>query len=124
MTNYVYSFRDARGITFEDGLNPNSTIRFGRTIAPKTVDGLKLTNVRSDTVIVRQVDPRGADCKDCAAVLEPLSARLILTGSRNNKAALVAMLNTLVKAVVDNHDALLNGSLPAPDAVIVIDPAV
>lgn len=122
MTSYNYSARDARGITFEDALNPNSTIRFSRTIAPKTVDGLRLTNVRSDVVVLRQSDPRGTACVDCTTVLEPLSARLILSGSTANALNTEKALATLLNAVWSNRTVLLRGSLPTSTDAITVDP--
>lgn len=124
MTTYNYSNRDARGITYEDALNPNSTIRFSRTIAPKTVDGLRLTNVRSDVVVLRQKDPRGPDCVDCTSVLEPLSARLILSGSDKNSPEMEKALATLLNAVWSNRTVLLRGSLPTSSDDIVINPVL
>lgn len=125
MTNFTYSARDARSITFEDALNPNSTIRFTRTVAPKTVDGYKLTNVRSDTVVLRQVDPRpAAGAPYETNVQEPLSARLILSGSVAATVEMEKELATLLHAVWFNRAALLRGSLPSSTAVVTLDPAV
>lgn len=124
MTNYAYSFRDAKGITFEAESDPNSTVRFSRTISPKTVDGLKLVNVRSDVVVLRQADPRGPECTDCTSVLEPLSVRLITSGSRDNTAVTEKMLATLLNTVWANRSVLLNGSLPNSETAIVVDPVL
>lgn len=124
MSNYEYSTRDARGITFEDALNPTSTIRFTRVVSPKTVDGVKLINVRSDTVVVRSVDPRFVDCRDCTTVLEPLSYRLITSGSITSKAEGEKALATLLWNVWNNRDALLRGSLPSSTALVTVDPVI
>lgn len=124
MTNYAYSFRDAKGITFEAESDPNSTVRFSRTISPKTVDGLKLVNVRSDIVVLRQADPRGAGCTDCTSVREPLSVRTIISASRDNQAVTEKMLATSLKAIWDNRAILLNGSLPNSETAIVVDPVI
>lgn len=124
MSKFQYSFRDARGITFEDGIDPNSTVRFSRTVSPKTVDGMKLTNVRSDTVVLRQADPRAVDCVDCGSVREPLSVRIITSASQNNYAVTEKMLATALAAVWANRSILLKGSLPTSEALITIDPVL
>lgn len=123
MTNYTYSSRDARSITFEDAMDPLSTVRFTRTIAPKTVDGQKLTNVRSDIVVLRNVDPRPAGTYT-TTVQEPVSARLILSGSMASAAHMEKELATLLHAVWFNRATLLRGSLPSSVATVAIDPDV
>lgn len=124
MSNYIFQSRDARGITFESPLDVNSTLRFSRTVGPKTVDGLKLTNVRSDTVVVRQVDPRSGDCQDCTSVAEALSVRIIVSGSTASASKLESALATVIKAVWDNRTTLLRGSLPSDTSAIAIDPPI
>lgn len=120
MSNYLYQSRDARNVTFEDPADPNSTLSFKRVFAPKVVNKQQLINVRSETVVLRKVDPRDETCTDCSVLLEPLSARLTFSGS--NPAALKAMWNTLRDAVDSNIDALVKGHSIPDNAVIVIDP--
>lgn len=124
MANYEYSTRDARGITYEDPLNPNSTLRATRSVNPKTVSGLKLTNVKSEVVVVRQVDPRPADCTDCAVVLEPFSVRISISGSPGIAAEEEKALASAIKFAWENRAILMRGSLPSSEAVIVIDPVI
>ena len=123
-TNYSFQSRDARGVTLESPLDVNSTIRFSRTVGPKTVDGLKLTNVRSDTVVVRQVDPRSVDCTDCTSVNEPISVRVIISGSTKSSANVQKALATVLNAVWVNRTILLRGSLPPDTALVPIDPDI
>lgn len=122
MDLYIYSARDARGITFEDAQDPNSTIRFTRNVAPKTVDGLKLTNVKTEAIVVRQTDPRSVDCTDCTGVLEPFSVRVSVNGSTRITAQKEKALATALKAIWDNRTVLLRGSLPTSDSSIGVDP--
>lgn len=121
MSNYQYQARDSQSITFENPLNPRDIVRVKRTVSPKVVDKLPLTNVRSDVSILRAVDPRTGTCIDCNQVLEPLSARVILSGS--NAAELKNMWKTISALVFSEIDTLLRGSLPTDNTVIVIDPA-
>lgn len=120
--NYQFSNRDQKGITFEAPLDPTNTIRFTRSVAGKTVDGLRLQNVRSEIIVNRQHDPRLQSCVDCSTVREPLSARITMSGSTASAEEIKHMLNTLVAAVNQNVNLLVHGSLPAMDAAIVIDP--
>ena len=120
MSNYLYQSRDARNVTFESPIDPHSTFTFKRAVTDKVVNKLPLTNVRSEAVILRKVDPRGAECTDCTSILEPLSVRLILSGS--NPAELKAMWNTLRKGVDSQIDAMVAGRSVPDNAVIVIDP--
>lgn len=120
MSKYLYQSRDARNVTFESPIDPNSTFSFKRAITDKVVNKTPLTNVRSEAVVLRKVDPRGVDCTDCTPLLEPLSARLILSGS--NPVELKAMWNTLRGNVDSQIDTMVHGRAVADNADLVIDP--
>lgn len=120
MSKYLYQSRDARNVTFESPTDPNSTFSFKRAITDKVVNKVPLTNIRSEAVVLRKVDPRGAQCTDCSPLLEPLSARLILSGS--NPVELLAMWNTLRDNVDSQIDVMIHGRAVADNAILTIDP--
>lgn len=122
MSQYLFQSRDARNVTFEHPIDPNSTLSFKRVITDKVVNKVQLTNVRSEAVVLRKKDPRPVDRTDCTPLLEPLTARVILSGS--NPTELVNMWNTLKLAVDSQIDAMVNGRAVPDNAALVIDPVI
>lgn len=85
----------------------------------KTVDALKLHNIRTEYVVTREQTPIGvADTN----IREPLSVRLITTGSDMNQVEIDKMIDTLFAAVNTLRVERAAGRLPSPDTVLVIDP--
>lgn len=117
--NYVIADRDQNSVLFEDPNNTSSTFRHKRNLGRKDVDGLKLHNIRSEYICMRTKTPTGvADTN----IREPLSVRLICTGSDANQAEIDKMIDTLVEAVKSSRSVRAAGRLLPSDSVIVIDP--
>lgn len=118
--NYVIADRDQNSVLFEDPSKASSTMRVKRNLGRKTVDTLKLHNIRSEYIVSRESTPQGvADTN----IREPLTVRLITTGSDSNQVEIDKMINTLFAAVNQLRAERAAGRLPAPDTVLVIDPA-
>lgn len=119
MTNYVLADRDQNTVLFEDPTKASSTFRIKRNLGRKLVDELKLHNIRSEYVVAREVTPAGVTDSN---IREPLTVRLITTGSDQNQAAIDKMIDTLFAAVVQLRVERAAGRLPSPDTVLTIDP--
>lgn len=119
MTNYVLADRDQNVVLFEDPSKASSQFRIKRNLGRKTVDALKLHNIRAEYVVTREKTPEGVDD---ANIREPLSVRLITTGSDMNQAEIDKMIDTLFAAVIQLRVERAAGRLPGPDTVLAIDP--
>ena len=119
MTNYVLADRDQNVVLFEDPTKASSTFRIKRNLGRKLVDDLKLHNIRSEYVIAREVTPEGVTDSN---IREPLTVRLIASGSDQNQNEIDKMIDTLMAAVFQLRVERAAGRLPGPDTVLTIDP--
>lgn len=119
MTNYVLADRDQNVVLFEDPTKASSTFRIKRNLGRKLVDDLKLHNIRSEYVIAREVTPDGVTDGN---IREPLTVRLIASGSDQNQTEIDKMIDTLMAAVIQLRVERAAGRLPGPDTVLAIDP--
>lgn len=117
--NYVFADRDQNSVLFEDPNNVSSTFRHKRNLGRKDVDSVRLHNIRSEYIVQRQKTPVGIDNP---TVREPLSVRLITTGSDANQVEIDKMIDTLMAAVKATREARAAGRLIPSDVVIEIDP--
>ena len=125
MSNYTFSNRDSNSITFEDPLNASSDMRIKRAVSPRVFAGTTVKNYRSEVIVHREPSLM-PDCVDpCKPqVEEPITVRLIVSGSRTQSANLKKMVDTAYAAWVANSAALTSGGLPSSSYEPVIDPTV
>lgn len=121
MSNYAFADRDQNSVLFEDPTNSSSTFRHKRNLGRKDVDSVRLHNIRSEYIIQRTKTPNGITD---VTVREPLSVRLITTGSDANQSEIDKMISTLIAAVLATRQERAAGRLIPSDTAIVIDPIV
>lgn len=121
MSNYVIADRDQNSVLFEDPNNTASTLRHKRNLGRKVVDEARLHNIRSEYIIQREHTPSGITDLN---IREPLSVRVIITGSDGNQAELDKMVDTLFKVVSDSKAVRAAGRLLPSDSVLTINPTV
>lgn len=124
--SYVYLTRDKNQITFEDPLNPTSTLVQRRKVTFPNISGNRVPFVRSETRIDRHVDPRDPACiKDCSILdaAQSLNLTFVVANTPSGAAQAKAMWETMKKYIDVNIDILLSGRSLADNAVIEVDPA-
>lgn len=123
--NYTFSNRDSNSITFEDPLNASSDMRIKRAVSPRVFAGTTVKNYRSEVIVHREPNLM-PDCVDpCKpSVEEPVTVRLIVSGSKTQAAILKKMVDTAYAAWVENSAALTTGGLPSSSFEPTIDPTV
>ena len=107
---------DSNSVTFADPSNIQHTFRVKNTRTPKQVFGISLTNNRLEFIENDTADQSNGD----KTVKEPLSVRVVISGSLEAKAELTQMwLDT--KANVDSAitDGALDGFKPTHTTAIV-----
>lgn len=119
--SYVIADRDQNSVLFEDPNNTNSTFRHKRNLGRKDVDGVRLHNIRSEYIVQRTKQPSGIVD---STIREPLSVRLITTGSDQNQAEIDKMIDTLILAVHANRASRAAGRLIPSDVTLSIDPTI
>lgn len=107
---------------FADPSNPTNTTTVNFTTQPKNAGDVKVTNARTEINSLRPnvavVDPACTDPCKTQSRTENLSARLVISGSIENK----AQIQQLLKDLVYNANSIINdtasGFPPGDDLII------
>lgn len=104
--------QDAQSVTYKDPLDPKYTFRDKSTSAPKTIDGIRATNLVKEFIV--NDSPRVASDLTSELFADPISVRLKLSGSPNSVAhvaRIVADLNDQVQTWLTAENAMLGFEL-------------
>lgn len=115
-------FRGLGNAVYADPSNPNNTVTVNFNTQPKNAGDTKVTNVRTEIHSLRPntpvTDPSCTDPCKVQSRTENLSARLIISGSIENKTE----VQQLLKDLAYNANSILNdtasGFPPGDDLVI------
>lgn len=115
-------YRGQGNAVFADPSNPNNTVTVTFTTQPKNAGDTKVTNVRTEIHSLLPntpvVDPSCTDSCKTQSRTENLSARLVISGSIENK----AQVQQLLKDLAYNANSVINdtasGFPPGDDLVI------
>lgn len=119
--SFVERTRDL--ISLEHPSKPLCAFNIRRALGNKNLSGITLRNIRFEVYETDVIDPRPADCTDCTEVQEPISVRLIVSGSSNAQARLQQMVRNVCAAYIQNEAQFAKGSLPS-NSVVISDEAV
>lgn len=110
-------------LSLEHPSKPLCHFSFRRALGNKTLSGTTVRNIRTEVYENDVIDPRPVDCVDCTDVQEPISVRLIVSGSSAAQPRLSQMVQNVCAAFLQNKETLALGSLPN-NQVVVSDNAV
>lgn len=116
--NFQYVERTRDLLTFENPSKPLNVFNMRRALGNKNLAGYNLQNVRTEVYETDVIDPRSEDCTDCSVVNEPISVRLIVSGSVPAADRLKQMVRNVCAAYIRNESTFTRGSLPSQDVVI------
>lgn len=110
-------------LSLEHPSKPLCHFSFRRALGNKTLSGTTVRNIRTEVYENDVIDPRPEDCADCTEVQEPISVRLIVSGSSAAQPRLLQMVKNVCTAFIENQPVLSVGSLPS-NSVVVSDDSV
>lgn len=115
-----YLYVDRNSITFAAPSDPTLTLRFSRAMQGKNVGKLKLRNVQNTIVRSGAFDaPKIVGCDtSCETAKDSFSIRMIISGSVENKTAMVAEIRQFLADLAVVEDDILLGFLPSPDTIL------
>lgn len=99
-------------LSFENALKPLNVFNIRRKVGKKVLGKVTLSNIRTETYETDVIDPRGPECADCTTVDEPISVRLIVSGSPAAAVRLKQMVRNVCAAYIENEEGLTKGQLP------------
>lgn len=116
---YVERTRDL--LVLENPSKPLNGFHFRRAVGTKKLTNLTIRNLRTEIYETDVIDPRSLDCADCSPVEEPISVRLIVSGSAPAQNRLKQMVQNVTAAYLENFSSNQNGSLPPSNVVVKND---
>lgn len=105
-------------LSFENALKPMNAFNMRRRVGKKVLGKVTLNNIRTEVYETDVIDPRGPSCTDCTTVDEPISVRLIVSGSAAASERLKQMVRNVSAAFLENEDALTAGRMPPNDVQV------
>lgn len=121
--DFIFVERTRDLLSLEHPSKPLCHFSFRRALGNKTLSGTTVRNIRTEVYENDVIDPRPVDCADCTEVQEPISVRLIVSGSSAAQPRLLQMVKNVCAAFIENQPTLSVGSLPS-NSVVVSDDSV
>lgn len=122
--DFIFVERTRDLLSLEHPSKPLCHFSFRRALGNKTLSGTTVRNIRTEVYENDVIDPRSVDCADCTEVQEPISVRLIVSGSSAAQPRLLQMVKNVCAAFIENQPVLSVGSLPSNSVVISDDSVI